>query len=51
MRVNGLMIVEMDMEDKNGQMAPDMKAIGKMIKLMDLVDFITLMEIYTKENG
>ena len=45
------MIVEMDMEDKNGQMAQDMKATGKMIRLMDLVDFITQMEIYTKENG
>ena len=51
MRVNGLMIVEMDMEDKNGQMAPDMKATGKMIRLMDLVDFIMQTEISTKVNG
>ena len=51
MRASGLMIVEMGMEDKNGQMALDMKATGKMTKLMGLVDFIMLMEIFTKVNG
>ena len=37
--------------DKNGRLVRGMKGTGKMIRLMVLVDFIMLMEIFTKEGG
>lgn len=32
-------------------MVPNMKDYGKIIQQMDVVNFIMLMEIFTKENG
>lgn len=50
-KVNGSIDKDMVMEFKFGQMAPDMKENGKIIKLMVVGYFIMLMEIFSMANG
>ena len=48
---NGHQVLEMDMDLKCGQMAPDMREAGKMIKQMDKVSLCMQMVIFMKGNG
>ena len=50
-KVNGKTNKEMDMEYKFGQLAPNMKANGKMIDLMDMELFSIPMAMYIKVIG
>ena len=45
------MVKDMEKEHKFGMMVQNMKEIGKMINLMDMVHFITLMGMFTKDFG
>jgi len=51
MMENGLVDLETDMEFKNGQMVPVMKANGEIIGPMVKANLLTLMVISTRENG
>ena len=42
---------DMEKEHKFGMMGQNMKEIGKMINLMDMVHFTTLMGMFTKDFG
>jgi len=50
-KVSGSIDKDMVMEYKFGQMAPDMKENGKIIRLMVVEYFITLMEIFSMACG
>jgi hypothetical protein len=41
----------MEKEFKHGKMEPDMKEIGKIIKLMEKENFGMLMEMFLRVNG
>ena len=51
MMENGLVDSEMDLGFKNGQTVLVMKVSGKIIELMAKENLLTLMEIFTRENG
>lgn len=51
MRENGLVTKETVKEYKYGLMEQNMKEIGWIIKLVERVNFIMLMEINIQENG
>jgi hypothetical protein len=48
---SGLVVSEMDLELRNGQMVPNMLATGKIIEHMDKENSFISMVICTKENG
>jgi len=48
---NGLMVLEMDTDHRCGLMAQDMKDVGRMIRLMDKVNWYMLMVTSMRVNG